>query len=258
MARRRRSAIIAGGAARARVRPQRPPTWRPSRSSGPFRAAIHSSRDRRARAGVGTPVLRPVLAHSMLLEPIALGDGGRRWRTPTSTSWPRPAASSPTWRRSAPSRAPSWPPRAAGGGLERERRRRRGACSRSGVERLRTAHDRLADREAEVGGSHRGLRDRLRLDAPERSVERLDGNVPVALLPVRIETRFADGGTSAAHPDLPGPGPPRRPRAGAHRRRARPAPTYWQRRWAAVADAERADARRGRRWPRSVRPPRAR
>ena len=54
----------------------------------------------------------------------------------------------------------------------------------------------------------------------EAAVESLDGTVPVALLPVRIETRFADANTVPGHPHLPRPDPPRRPRAGAHRRRA--------------------------------------
>ena len=79
---------------------------------------------------------------------------------------------------------------------------------------LQAARDARRDRRARRPARHRGLRPRAR----DRRARR---PVPVALLPVRIETRFAPTSKSLAHPHLPRPDPPRRPRARAHRRRAR-------------------------------------
>ena len=100
----------------------------------------------------------------------------------------------------------------AGGAVQDGERARR----RAGAPARRPA--RAAQRaDGAVGTAAAGLLDAIE---PETAVEALDGKVPVALLPVRIETRFADAQHGPAHPHLPRPGAPRRPRAGVHRRRA--------------------------------------
>ena len=76
---------------------------------------------------------------------------------------------------------------------------------------------------------------------PETAVEALDGTVPVALLPVRIETRFADGDTALhirifpdqVHLDAHEPAFTDDERAGGE--------WYWNERWPALDDAARAE-----------------
>ena len=89
-----------------------------------------------------------------------------------------------------------------------------------------------------VGAAATGLLDAIE---PEAAVEALDGKVPVALLPVRIETRFADANTTLhirifpdqVHLDAHEPAFTDDERAGAE--------WYWNERWPALDDAARAE-----------------
>src|SRR4051794_5893173 len=100
---------------------------------------------------------------------------------------------------------------------------------------LGTRRGQLTD---QVNTAAAGLVDGLEL---ETAVEALDGKVPVALLPVRIETRFADGGTTLhirvfpdqVHLDAHEPAFTDDERAGAE--------WYWNERWPALDDPERAE-----------------
>ena len=75
--------------------------------------------------------------------------------------------------------------------------------------RIRSLQDALADSEASlkaVAGGRQGLVDRIRLHSDqlllgndrEAMVQALQGDVPIALLPVRLETRYLDGGQRLA------------------------------------------------------------
>ena len=59
------------------------------------------------------------------------------------------------------------------------------------IERLLQTERTLLDDRRELLDRIGTIRDRLRLDDPEKSVAQLAGGVPVCLLPVRLETRFA-------------------------------------------------------------------
>ena len=116
------------------------------------------------------------------------------------------------------------------------------------LERRRAAlHERRAELSGLVGVAAEQLLDD---DRPETAVESLDGSVPVALLPVRIETRFADANTTLhirifpdqVHLDAHEPAFTDDERAGAE--------WYWNERWPALDDAERAE----RAWTHARRP----
>src|SRR5680860_131453 len=119
-----------------------------------------------------------------------------------------------------------------GAGVTRSRAAARAA------ERLRSEHDRLVEDETRVRDTIEDLRDLIRLDAPERSVEQLDGGVPVTLLPVRLETRFADANKTLrirvfpeqVHVDAHEPELTADELTAAHE--------YWRARWTAGADVE--------------------
>jgi hypothetical protein len=107
------------------------------------------------------------------------------------------------------------------------------------LERQRAAlHERRGELSGLVGVAASGLLDEL---DPETAVESLDGKVPVALLPVRIETRFADANTTLhirifpdqVHLDAHEPAFTADERAGAE--------WYWNERWPALDDAARAE-----------------
>ena len=125
------------------------------------------------------------------------------------------------------------------------------------VERLRREHARLVADETRVRETIDDLRDRIRRDAPERSVEQLDGGVPVTLLPVRLETRFADANKTLrirvfpeqVHVDAHEPELTTDELTAAHE--------YWGARWSAGTDAEGRRAAWAR-LARLVRPARAR
>ena len=125
------------------------------------------------------------------------------------------------------------------------------------ADKLRQSHDKLNERELTLNGTIADLRGRLRLDTPERSVEQLDGGVPVTMLPVRIETRFGEGNTTLrirvfpdqVHVDTHEPELTAQELALAL--------TYWQQRWAAGDDAD-AKAAAWTTLARATRPTRAR
>ena len=103
------------------------------------------------------------------------------------------------------------------------------------LERRRAAlHERRSELSGLVGVAASGLLDEI---DPETAVESLDGKVPVALLPVRIETRFADANTTLhirifpdqVHLDAHEPAFTADERAGAE--------WYWNERWPALDDA---------------------
>ena len=107
------------------------------------------------------------------------------------------------------------------------------------LERRRAAlHERRSELSGLVGVAASGLLDEI---DPETAVESLDGKVPVALLPVRIETRFADANTTLhirifpdqVHLDAHEPAFTDDERAGAE--------WYWNERWPALDDAARAE-----------------
>lgn len=118
------------------------------------------------------------------------------------------------------------------------------------IEAMTRRVDELADalaettrRIEEVQALIAELLDRIaRADSPESTVASLDGQVPVALLPLRIETRFADGGATLhirvfpdqIHVDVHEP-----ELTGDERRDGR---AYWERRWRAPDDPEEARA----------------
>ena len=99
-------------------------------------------------------------------------------------------------------------------------------------------HERRSELSGLVGVAASGLLDEI---DPETAVESLDGKVPIALLPVRIETRFADANTTLhirifpdqVHLDAHEPAFTDDERAGAE--------WYWKERWPALDDAARAE-----------------
>ena len=99
-------------------------------------------------------------------------------------------------------------------------------------------HERRSELSGLVGVAARGLLDEI---DPETAMETLDGKVPIALLPVRIETRFADANTTLhirifpdqVHLDAHEPAFTADERAGAE--------WYWKERWPALDDAARAE-----------------
>lgn len=101
------------------------------------------------------------------------------------------------------------------------------------ISKLESAQRKVIDRERDVIDRIEELRDRIRLRTPETSVEQLNGQVPVAMLPVRLETRFTNGGTELRirvypeqlHIDAHEPGLTDGELA--------VATTYWSARWAA-------------------------
>jgi hypothetical protein len=116
-----------------------------------------------------------------------------------------------------------------------------GALERSvaDLERRRAdLHARRSELTGLVGAAATELLDTIEL---ETAVEALDGKVPVALLPVRIETRFADADTTLhirifpdqVHLDAHEPAFTDDERAGAE--------WYWNERWPALDDAARAE-----------------
>ncbi|MEU1390909.1 MULTISPECIES: hypothetical protein [unclassified Nonomuraea] len=135
------------------------------------------------------------------------------------------------------------------------------ATARRAVERAaakaRRDLETAQDREAALRASIDALRERVRtLRRPEDDVARLDGQVPVALFPVRLETRFVDGGNTLkirvypeqVHVDAHEPGLTEGEFAAGQ--------AYWAARAAASNDAEASAA-----WAaliRKVRPTRAR
>jgi hypothetical protein len=96
-------------------------------------------------------------------------------------------------------------------------------------------HARRGELDGLVGTAATELLDAIE---PEAAVEALDGKVPVALLPIRIETRFADGATTLhirifpdqVHLDAHEPAFTDDERAGGE--------WYWNERWPALDDAE--------------------
>lgn len=111
------------------------------------------------------------------------------------------------------------------------------------VEELTDARDEVAGRLEEVRARIQELLDRIAAaDSPEAAVAALDGGLPIALLPLRIETRFADAGTTLhirvfpdqVHVDAHEPELTEDERAAGR--------AYWERRWPAPADAEVAGA----------------
>lgn len=75
---------------------------------------------------------------------------------------------------------------------------RTGADVQPAAQAAERARQALVDAAARLHAAHAGLRAEseaiVAATAPERLVGALDANVPVALLPVRLETRFADAG----------------------------------------------------------------
>ncbi len=114
----------------------------------------------------------------------------------------------------------------------------------------------LAKQEARELARIDRLRDRIRQARPEDSIEQLDGQVPVVLLPVRLETRFLAGATELRvriypdqiHVDAHEPGLTEAELA--------LATAYWEARWTATTDEEHGAA--WRELIRRVRPSRAR
>ncbi len=111
------------------------------------------------------------------------------------------------------------------------------------VEALSNARDEITGRLEEVRARIQELADRIATaDGPEAAVASLDGGLPVALLPLRIETRFADAGTTLrirvfpdqVHVDAHEPELTEDERAAGR--------AYWERRWPAPDDADVAGA----------------
>ena len=111
------------------------------------------------------------------------------------------------------------------------------------VEELTDARDELTGRLEEVRARIQVLVDRIAAaDGPESALASLDGGLPIALLPLRIETRFAEGGTTLhirvfpdqVHVDAHEPELTEDERAAGR--------AYWERRWPAPGDAEVAGA----------------
>lgn len=107
------------------------------------------------------------------------------------------------------------------------------------VEELADTRDESTRRLEEVRARIQELLDRIAAaDGPEAAVAALDGGLPVALLPLRIETRFADAGTTLhirvfpdqVHVDAHEPELTEDERAAGR--------AYWERRWPAPDDAE--------------------
>ena len=67
--------------------------------------------------------------------------------------------------------------------------------AQAAIDRLRQTDRSLGDQRTTLIDQIRSIRDRIRLDDPEKSVAQLAGGVPVCLLPVRLETRFAEAAT---------------------------------------------------------------
>ena len=105
-------------------------------------------------------------------------------------------------------------------------------------DRRAALHERRSELSGLVGVAAAGLLDAI---DPETAVESLDGKFPVALLPVRIETRFADANTTLhirilpdqVHLDAHEPAFTDDDRVGAE--------WYWNERWPALDDAARAE-----------------
>lgn len=124
------------------------------------------------------------------------------------------------------------------------------------IAKLETEDRTAIDRERALLERIEGLRGRIRLNRPEDSVEQLDGQVPVAMLPVRLETRFTGGGTELKiriypeqlHIDAHEPGLTEGEFA--------TATAYWTARWAATTAEEHSGV--WRELLRTVRPARAR
>ena len=125
---------------------------------------------------------------------------------------------------------------ATGGGVRALERAERRVAD---LERRRAElHERRSEVSGLVGVAAERLLDEIDL---ETAVEALDGKVPVALLPVRIETRFADANATLhirifpdqVHLDAHEPEFTDDERAGAE--------WYWNERWPALDDAGRAE-----------------
>jgi hypothetical protein len=97
----------------------------------------------------------------------------------------------------------------------------------------------------------------VRAEGPEQRVARLDGQVPIALLPVRLETRFTAGGRRLQIRVFPEPIHKDDHEREVTEQELAAAQEYWRARWAAASDPEQAHAA----WQRlaaQLRPPRAR
>ncbi len=128
--------------------------------------------------------------------------------------------------------------------------------ARTRVTGLERSASEIDGRDAALRERIEGLRDRVRLRRPEDSVERLDGQVPVALFPVRLETRFGGGATELKVRIYP-----EQLHIDAHEpelteREVGMATAYWDARWAATSEEQHVAA--WRELLRSVRPARAR
>ncbi|MGH9265529.1 MAG: hypothetical protein ACRD1D_12650, partial [Acidimicrobiales bacterium] len=111
------------------------------------------------------------------------------------------------------------------------------------IEELNAALDQTTGRIEEVQALIAELLERIATaDQPESTIASLDGQIPVALLPLRIETRFADGGATLhirvfpdqIHVDAHEPELTEDERGDGR--------AYWERRWRAPDDPEEARA----------------
>ncbi len=101
-------------------------------------------------------------------------------------------------------------------------------------------HSRRTELTELIGTAAAGLLDAIE---PEAAVEALDGKVPGGAAAGTDRDPLRGGQHRPAHPDLPRPGAPRRPRAGVHGRRTGRRRVVLER---AVAGARRRGASRGR------------